>query len=39
MTTTIDNKANVYSRPAARFDGDGNLEVRASAAGNCRRGL
>ncbi len=40
MTTTIDhNKAEVYSRPAARFDADGNLEVRASAAGNCRRAL
>ena len=38
MTTTIDhNKADVYSRPNARFDGDGQLEVRASAAGNCRR--
>ena len=39
MTTTIDNKADVYSRPAAQFDADGNLEVRASAAGNCRRAL
>ena len=40
MTTTIDhNKADVYSRPNARFDGDGQLEVRASAAGNCRRAL
>ena len=39
MTTTIDNKAGVYSRPAAQFDGDGNLEVRASASGNCRRAL
>ena len=40
MTTkTMDSKADVYSRPAARFDGDGNLEVRASAAGNCRRAL
>ena len=39
MTTTIDNKADVYSRPNARFDGDGILEVRASASGNCRRAL
>ena len=40
MTTNrMDSKADVYSRPAARFDGDGNLEVRASAAGNCRRAL
>ena len=40
MTTkTTDNKADVYSRPAARFDGDGQLEIRASAAGNCRRAL
>ncbi len=40
MTTTIDhNKADVYSRPNARFDEDGQLEVRASAAGNCRRCL
>ena len=40
MTTTIDNdRAEVYSRPAARFDEDGNLEVRASATGNCRRAL
>ena len=33
------NKADVYSRPNARFDGDGQLEIRASAAGNCRRAL
>ena len=40
MTTTIGhNKADVYSRPNARFDGDGQLEIRASAAGNCRRAL
>ena len=38
-TKTMDGKADVYSRPAARFDGDGNLEIRASAAGNCRRAL
>ena len=29
----------VYSRPKARFDQDGVLEVRASAAGDCRRAL
>ena len=39
MVTTIDEKADVYSRPAARFDKDGNLEVRASAALSCRRAL
>ena len=40
MTTkTMDGKADVYSRPNARFDIDGQLEIRASAAGNCRRAL
>ncbi len=39
MTLTIDAKSDVYSRPNARFDGDGALEIRASAAGNCRRAL
>ena len=48
MTTTtdidracpvLDTGADVYSRPAARFDDDGNLEVRASAALGCRRAL
>ena len=40
MTITIDHdQAGVYSRPNARFDGDGQLEIRASAAGNCRRAL
>ena len=29
----------VYSRPKARFDGEDVLEVRASAAGDCRRAL
>ena len=38
MTTDID-RAEVLSRPAAQFDEDGNLEIRASAAGNCRRAL
>ena len=39
MTTTDIGKAEVFSRPAARFDEDGNLEVRASAALGCRRAL
>ena len=36
---TIDNLTDVYSRPNARFDGEGILEIRASAVGNCRRAL
>ena len=39
MTITIDTKTDVYSRPNARFNGDGTLEIRASAVGNCRRAL
>ena len=39
MTTTIDSKTDVYSRPNARFGEDGTLEIRASAVGNCRRAL
>ncbi len=39
MVTTTTDRAEVFSRPAARFDDDGNMEVRASAAGNCRRAL
>ena len=39
MTTTIDSKTDVYSRPNARFGADGTLEIRASAVGNCRRAL
>ena len=39
MTTTIDSKTDGYSRPNARFGDDGTLEIRASAAGNCRRAL
>ena len=39
MATTIEHREEVYSRPAARFDPEGTLEVRASAAGNCRRAL
>ena len=39
-TTTIDkDKADVYSRPAAQFNKDGQLEIRASAAKGCRRAL
>ena len=39
MVTTTDDRAEVFSRPAARFDADGNIEVRASAALGCRRAL
>ena len=40
MTTIIDDTTEaIYSRPAARFGEDGTLEIRASAAGNCRRAL
>ena len=39
MPTTIDGKADAYSRPNARFDEDGRLEIRASAANGCRRAL
>ena len=39
MTTTTIDRAGVFSRPAARFDDDGNVEVRASAALGCRRAL
>ena len=39
MTTTTIDRADVFSRPAARFDDDGNLEVRASASLGCRRSL
>ena len=39
-TTTIDkDRVDVYSRPAAQFDQDGQLEIRASAASGCRRAL
>ena len=38
-TTTTTDRAEVFSRPAARFDDDGNIEVRASAALGCRRTL
>ena len=39
MTIEIKDRSEVFSRPAARFDGEGNLEVRASAALGCRRAL
>ena len=39
MVTTTEDRADVFSRPAARFDADGNIEVRASAVGSCRRAL
>ena len=39
MTTETIDRAGVFSRPAARFDADGNIEVRASAALGCRRAL
>ncbi len=39
MTTTAIDRAEVFSRPAARFDAESNIEVRASAALNCRRAL
>ncbi len=39
MVTTIDERAEVFSRPAARFDADGDMEVRASSALGCRRAL
>ena len=38
-TATTTDRAEVFSRPAARFDDDGNIEVRASAALGCRRAL
>ena len=39
MTTETIDRAEVFSRPSARFDADGNMEVRASAALGCRRAL
>ena len=39
MTTTSIDRAGAYSRPNARFDEDGQFEIRASASGNCRRAL
>ena len=39
MTTETTDRAEVFSRPNARFDEDGNLEIRASASLGCRRAL
>ena len=39
MTTETTDRAEVFSRPNARFDADGNIEVRASSALGCRRAL
>ena len=39
MVTTTTDRAEVFSRPAAQFDADGNMEVRASSALSCRRAL
>ncbi len=40
MTTTTDtDRAEVYSRPAAQINGNGDLVVRASSALGCRRAL
>ncbi len=39
MTTETMDRAEVFSRPSAQFDGDGNIEVRASSALGCRRAL
>ena len=37
--TAIMDRATTFSRPSARFDDGGELEVRASAVLNCRRSL
>ena len=39
MTTTTTDRAEVFSRPAAQINEDGELVVRASAALSCRRAL
>ena len=39
MTTETIDRAEVFSRPAAQFDADGNIEVRASSALGCRPAL
>ena len=42
ISGTVDppvERAGVYDRPSARFDWEGQLEVRASAASGCRRAL
>ena len=38
-TSGTGDRSDAYSRPAARFDADGDIEIRASAALGCRRGL
>ena len=39
VTTTDTDRAEAFSRPAARFGDGGDIEVRASAALGCRRAL
>ena len=39
MVTTTDDRAGVFSRPAAQINDDGELVIRASAALGCRRAL
>ena len=39
MTTTTTDRAEVFSRPAAQINDDGELVVRASSALGCRRSL
>ena len=39
MVTTIEDRADAYSRPAAQINEDGELVVRASSALGCRRAL
>ena len=39
MTTETIDRAEVFSRPAAQFDDDDNIEVRVSSALGCRRAL
>ena len=39
MTTTMDDRAEVFSRPAAQINEDGELVVRASSTLGCRRAL
>ena len=39
MTTTTTDRAEVFSRPAAQFNKDGELVIRASSALGCRRAL
>ena len=39
MVTTTDDRAEVFSRPAAQINDDGELVIRASSALGCRRAL